>query len=85
MTGGDRVSARERGRARARAGHADGPRCWAVRLGRAGGRKEKAARVKFLFLFFKNVNSASICFSKISENFCVSFSRCKLLRKNIKC
>jgi hypothetical protein len=72
MTGGDHVSARERENARARAGRADGPRCWAAEWASAGanaraGRsarpnwRKKSARVEFLFFFFKNVNSNSIC------------------------
>jgi hypothetical protein len=83
MTGGDRVSARERGRTRAQAGRVDGPRCWAtraranagagagalqwaVRLGRAGGRKESRPERKVLFFFFKNVNSVSICLFRLN-------------------
>jgi hypothetical protein len=74
MTGGDRVSARERGRTRtreqaARMGCDAGLREWAsvganARAGRSARpnrRKEKSARVEFLFFFLKNVNSNSIC------------------------
>jgi hypothetical protein len=58
MTGGTALSARERARARARAR----AREWAARLlGRAEGGEEKRPEVKFLFFFFKNVNSARFC------------------------
>jgi hypothetical protein len=74
MIGGDRVSARERGRTRAREqaarmGRDAGLREWAseganARASRSVGpnrRKEKSARVEFLFFFFKNANSVDIC------------------------
>jgi hypothetical protein len=62
----ERERARERGWARL-LGHA---RCWAararacgpaVRLGRAREKEEKRPGRQFLFFFFKNVNSKSIC------------------------
>jgi hypothetical protein len=67
MTSGGRVSARERESARA-----NRPRGWAamlcragagaLQLGRTGGRKGRRPEKKvFVFLFFKNVNSNSIC------------------------
>jgi hypothetical protein len=72
---GQGVSERERENTRAGVG-ADGPRCWAtqerarargqaVRLGRAGGRKESRPERKVLFSFFKNVNSSSICLFRL--------------------
>jgi hypothetical protein len=69
---GPRVSEKEGEHARARAGRADGPRCWAARVGKRGrkrasgpfgwaDRRKKSVRVEFFFFFFKNVNSNSIC------------------------
>jgi hypothetical protein len=54
---GPRVSEREGERARTRAGRANAR---AGRSARPNWRK-KSARVEFLFFFFKNVNSNSIC------------------------
>jgi hypothetical protein len=84
MTGGAELSARERRRARARAGR---PRGWAVMLGRAGAserghgrvaagrsarpsRREKgeSAPEKSFVFLLKNVNSVSICLFRL--NFC---------------
>jgi hypothetical protein len=72
MTGGAELSARERGRARAReqalrVGRVAGPskRAGALRAGRSAGpsrRKEGESALEESFaLIFKNVNSVSIC------------------------
>jgi hypothetical protein len=83
MTGGAEMSERERVRGRGWAGllgRATRASARARLLGRAVGpsqrEKEESARVEFLFLFFKNVNSNSICL------FHLKFSRAPKLVKN---
>jgi hypothetical protein len=72
---------RETESARTQAGRADGPGCWAAltRASERGRRRvaagpfgwaepeegREAARVEFLFFFFKNVNGTSICLFRL--------------------
>jgi hypothetical protein len=92
MTAGTRLSARARESAacardrlgRAGAGERERGRVAAGPLGWAEPEGEKeVGPSSILFFFFKIVNSAAICLFPY-ENFCVSFSRCKLPRKNVK-